>query len=255
MDWFYAEAGRQIGPIDDATMQGLVSTGIIRDETLVWRGGMPNWQPYQSVRPVPQPPPSDGEVTGMRFCSECGRAFQPDELVAFGGSLVCAACKPVFIQKLREGIRPAGAVHYGGFWIRYLGVLVDSLISTIVIVIVAAIALAVFPIDWANIGRSPPDLLMLLKFEAVVWVSVLVFAAIYETWMIGRYAATLGKMVCGLTVVRSDGGKVSYARSLGRHFAKHLSSFALGIGYIMAGFDDEKRALHDRICDTRVIKK
>ena len=28
----------------------------------------------------------------------------------------------------------------------------------------------------------------------------------------------------------------------------------LMIGYIMAGFDSEKRALHDMICDTRVIK-
>jgi uncharacterized RDD family membrane protein YckC len=27
------------------------------------------------------------------------------------------------------------------------------------------------------------------------------------------------------------------------------------IGYIMAAFDDEKRALHDRICSTRVIRK
>jgi hypothetical protein len=25
------------------------------------------------------------------------------------------------------------------------------------------------------------------------------------------------------------------------------------IGYIMAAFDDQKRALHDRICNTRVI--
>jgi uncharacterized RDD family membrane protein YckC len=28
----------------------------------------------------------------------------------------------------------------------------------------------------------------------------------------------------------------------------------LGIGYIMAGFDSEKRGLHDLICETRVIK-
>jgi uncharacterized RDD family membrane protein YckC len=26
------------------------------------------------------------------------------------------------------------------------------------------------------------------------------------------------------------------------------------IGYIMAAWDPERRALHDRICDTRVIK-
>jgi uncharacterized RDD family membrane protein YckC len=42
---------------------------------------------------------------------------------------------------------------------------------------------------------------------------------------------------------------------LGRHFAEMLSGILLGIGYLMIAFDDEKRALHDRICDTRVIKK
>jgi len=112
-----------------------------------------------------------------------------------------------------------------------------------------------FPVNFANVGRSPTDLYRLLALEGLVWFSLLLFGAAYETFMIGRYEATLGKMVCGLRVVRSDGGKVSYGRSLGRYFAKHLSSFALGIGYIMAGLDDEKRALHDRICDTRVIKK
>jgi uncharacterized RDD family membrane protein YckC len=34
-----------------------------------------------------------------------------------------------------------------------------------------------------------------------------------------------------------------------------VSSIVLSIGCIMAGFDDEKRALHDRVCDTRVIYK
>jgi uncharacterized RDD family membrane protein YckC len=34
-----------------------------------------------------------------------------------------------------------------------------------------------------------------------------------------------------------------------------VSGIILLIGYIMAGFDDEKRALHDRVCDTRVIYK
>jgi len=27
----------------------------------------------------------------------------------------------------------------------------------------------------------------------------------------------------------------------------------LGIGYLMAFWDDEKRALHDRVCKTRVV--
>ncbi len=255
MDWFYAEAGKQIGPIDDATFQGLVTAGVVRDETLVWSSGLVNWQPYRTVRSIPQPVPVAGGPGETRFCSECGRSYPPDELVAFGSSLVCAACKPVFTQKLREGIRPAGAVRYGGFWIRYLAVLIDSLIFSVLIVIVFAIGLMLFPVDWVNIGRSPADLMQLLALEGLVWFCALFFTAVYETWMIGRYGATLGKMACGLRVVMSDGGKISYGRSLGRHFSKMLSSFIFFIGYIMAGFDEEKRALHDRICDTRVVKK
>ena len=41
-------------------------------------------------------------------------------------------------------------------------------------------------------------------------------------------------------------------RAIGRHFSEWLSSI-LFIGYIMAAFDEEKRALHDRICGTRVV--
>ena len=46
---------------------------------------------------------------------------------------------------------------------------------------------------------------------------------------------------------------MSLGRAFGRYFGKWLSSFILGIGYIMAGFDSQKRALHDMICDTRIV--
>ena len=75
----------------------------------------------------------------------------------------------------------------------------------------------------------------------------------YETLMIGKYGATLGKMAAKVRVVTAEGGKVSYARALGRYFSKFLSIMICAIGYIMAAFDEEKRTLHDRICNTRVI--
>jgi uncharacterized RDD family membrane protein YckC len=81
-----------------------------------------------------------------------------------------------------------------------------------------------------------------------------IIPAVYESWFVGKYAATPGKMACKLKVVMSEGDRVSFARAIGRHFAKYISGLILGIGYIMAGFDEQKRTLHDRICDTRVIK-
>jgi uncharacterized RDD family membrane protein YckC len=80
-----------------------------------------------------------------------------------------------------------------------------------------------------------------------------VIAASYEILMIGKYGATLGKMACKVRVVTAEGGQVSYARATGRHFAKILSWATCLIGFIMAFFDEERRALHDRICNTRVI--
>jgi uncharacterized RDD family membrane protein YckC len=61
-------------------------------------------------------------------------------------------------------------------------------------------------------------------------------------------------MALDLKVVRPDGGPISLGRAVGRYFAKIVSGIILMIGYIMAGFDSEKRALHDMMCDTRVIK-
>ena len=42
---------------------------------------------------------------------------------------------------------------------------------------------------------------------------------------------------------------------MARCLARMLAGFTLGIGYVIAGIDDEKRALHDYFCDTRVVKK
>lgn len=80
-------------------------------------------------------------------------------------------------------------------------------------------------------------------------------AFLYEVTLIRYYGATLGKMAVGVKVIRTDGSGVSWGISTARYFMKIVSSLTLMIGYIMAGFDDEKRALHDRVCDTRVIYK
>jgi uncharacterized RDD family membrane protein YckC len=60
-------------------------------------------------------------------------------------------------------------------------------------------------------------------------------------------------MLMKIKVVTADGIPMSYGRSTGRYFAKILSGLIIYIGYLMAFWDEEKRALHDRICKTRVV--
>ena len=91
---------------------------------------------------------------------------------------------------------------------------------------------------------------------AMVGLSMLINIAVnvaYEVYFLTSRGATLGKMALGLRVVTADGGPITAGLALGRYASTVLSAFTLMIGYIMAAFDDQKRALHDRICNTRVI--
>jgi uncharacterized RDD family membrane protein YckC len=195
------------------------------------------------------------ETTGTVTCSECGGAFPERDVLKYQESRICASCKPVFFQKLKEGARLPAAMTYGGFWIRFGAKLIDGIVLGVVnFALSFVIGLAAAP---GYAASGPQNVASAGSVAVVVATTVLqiALAVAYATFFIGRYAATPGKMVCGLKVVTADGGRVSYGRALGRYFAEILSSLILSIGYIMAAFDGEKRTLHDRVCNTRVIRK
>jgi uncharacterized RDD family membrane protein YckC len=257
MNWYYVEAGQQTGPVDDAQLAELERSGRIQTDTLVWREGMTDWQPYHYVKPgaataTAAPPLAAAPVAGVAegVCAECNGVFNLQDMIRHGNIYVCAKCKPVLMQKLAEGARlNTGALNYAGFWTRFAAVFLDGLILWVVN---TAINLA------AGLGAFQTNRNPSAGFTAIfvlVFFLEIAIALSYETVMIGKYGATLGKMACKIKVVTPDGAKVSYMRSLGRYFAKFLSGILCAVGYIIAAFDDEKRALHDRICNTRVVLK
>ena len=195
---------------------------------------------------------SPASSSETQFCSECGQPRPVGELARFGDRLICPVCKNSYAQKLREGVAPATAVVYGGFWIRAVALLIDGIILFIVDTILELGLLGTSSTQLA--ATNPADVGPVMSKLGLIWLISLGVQFAYETFFIGKMAATPGKMAMGLKVVRADGSPVDYPRAAGRFFAKILSGIILGIGYFMAGFDAQKRALHDMICDTRVIK-
>ena len=251
MAWYYAEAGKQSGPVEDAQLDELVQSGRIQPDTLVWQEGMANWQPYTQVRAAgfsTGVPPVVAAVAEQAVCAECGGVFNIQETIAYGNARVCARCKPVFIQKLAEGAKlNTGEMVYAGFWTRFAAVFLDGLLLGAVNMGIGFIGGLAF----AASARTPSAGFFVLQI--VLMFINLAIGATYETVLIAKYGATLGKMACKIKVVTADGGQVSYLLALGRYFAKMLSALTFMIGYLMAAFDDQKRALHDRICNTRVV--
>lgn len=273
MEWFYQSDGQETGPVSAKDLKALFKARKITADTPVRRDDTLDWKPLRCfVKSTPPPAPAVASAEAVPLkkenrnvdatpqaaapspavqpssrCSECGRTFARDDLIRFNDALICAACKPLFTQKLREGVRVQGTLDYAGFWIRFGAKFIDTLIVGVVGMI------AGFGIGLVLAGgfdESGESLTVNFALQAVN----IIIPAIYGTYFIGRYGATLGKMACGIKVVRPEGGTISYPRALGRHFAEYLSGMILAIGYIMVAFDSEKRSLHDRICSTRVVK-
>ncbi len=253
MEWWYAENGQQIGPVGDDALQDLLRTGAIQASTLVWHSGLRNWIPYSQAMPdtggvVVAAPPIQPAIAGSMYCSQCGRSFPLSDLMMFGQSAICADCKPVFTQRLRETGVAGRQFIYAGFWIRFLAAFIDGILLTVV-------TFAIYIPLFGRLMRTPDDVMANIGLQGIAWLAQLAVGLAYEAILTTKYGGTLGKMALSLEVVTTDGARLTYGRSIGRHFAKMLNMFTLGIGYIIAGFDDQKRGLHDHICGTRVIRK
>jgi len=47
--WYYGSSAGQTGPVEEGELRALVASGGVGPETLVWRDGMKDWLPLQSV--------------------------------------------------------------------------------------------------------------------------------------------------------------------------------------------------------------
>lgn len=194
----------------------------------------------------------EATVQPVLVCSQCKQTFGQSDLVQIAGNWVCGNCKAAFLSRVVAG--DASAVtkwHYGGFWIRFVGVFIDGIVMEVVRIPLSLLLVGAVVLPF----RPTPNPAQLTTALLTLTLLGMLIACLYEVIMIRFYGATLGKMAVGVKVVRPDGGGISWGISVGRYFMKIVSGIMLAIGYIIAGFDGEKRALHDRVCDTRVVYK
>ncbi|MBD3420645.1 MAG: DUF4339 domain-containing protein [Chitinivibrionales bacterium] len=244
-NWYYLDSDKRQGPINDSRLKWLSGEGAIADTDLVWTNGMNDWQPFGEIKAnighIGQILDADEEA-----CAECYRSFARNEMLKFGDSFICASCKPVFVQKLKEGVVVASDTVYGGFWQRFWAKILDAIILWVVNMVLSLVNIFIF----MRGGESTFSLAGTL----ITWALQIMISAGYATYFVGSRGATPGKMALNLKVVTANGDSVSYGRALARYFAEIVSGMTLGIGYIIAAFDTEKKALHDIICKTRVVK-
>lgn len=130
---------------------------------------------------------------------------------------------------------------FAGFWIRVVAALIDGVILFIPNLVLSMIF-------GTHDAQGVPHISPLGNL-----IIIAMYFGYFTTLQGGKWQATVGKRLLGIHVMRTDGSSISHLRAFGRYAASILSAIILLIGYIMAGVTREKTALHDLICDTRVV--
>jgi uncharacterized RDD family membrane protein YckC len=118
-----------------------------------------------------------------------------------------------------------------GFWVRVAALALDLVLFAFAMIVAGG-----------HEGDEHPGRLL-----AFLW---LTYCVVMWAWK----GTTIGGIVIGLRVVRLDGRPVDFPVALIRGLACILSVAALGLGLVWAGIDPEKRAWHDRIAGTMMLK-
>jgi uncharacterized RDD family membrane protein YckC len=147
------------------------------------------------------------------------------------------------------------ALSYAGFWKRFLAALIDGALLGIVcfIPVMGIIGLGAAGEDSE---ASAGLLAAAIGASSLIFLAAGVAAWLYFTLMESSVrGATLGKMALGIRVTDMSGNKISFGRATGRYFGKMVSGMILYIGFIMAGFTQQKQALHDIMAGCLVVNK
>ncbi|GHB92766.1 DUF975 family protein [Cerasicoccus arenae] len=154
MEWYYALNNQQQGPVSEADLRGMAQAGVIQPDTLVWRQGMADWQPYGQV--VGGAPASPVAGAYAEIPSRMDQ-YMPRESSGTGGQTPNSELRAMARQALSGGWGPAV-----GFivvlWLIHFGVNMASGILPIVGVFVPIVLAGPFTLgmmtNYLNVSRG-----------------------------------------------------------------------------------------------------
>jgi hypothetical protein len=226
-NYHYVANGQAQGPVAEAELDQMVSNGTVAPDTLIWTEGMAEWQSYASVRggtgaarpavALAAAPP----VAGAVVCSVCQQAFPPDQVIRYGANYVCGNCKPVFLQRLREGGQIGAGLDYASFGKRFLAKIVDTF----------AVYFVTLGVDMLLSAGAQTNARLNPAFAFILMAVNLTVSFAYPIFFLGKWGQTLGKMAVGNTDHLRESGWPCACRDCHRVHLRHWVSYgALGSG-------------------------
>ena len=214
--------------------------------------GMTPGDPLAPRTSDPLAPPADEPRHESGLPGHPAGYSSPPPPGAVGGSWAASPAAP-----------SAGRYALAGWWSRVGAQLIDGLILFAGWIVIMAVFGAIFSVGFFasdETGAAALIVGLLLSIVAITIVSLL-----YAPLMMARTnGKTLGRMATGIRVVRASGESMTFGFAMLREVVVKALLFGIA-GSLTAGlanladwlwplWDDENRALHDFVVDTRVVQ-
>lgn len=188
------------------------------------------------------------EVVGLVKCSRCGEEFCRNCVVELKGSFYCAGCKTEQVRDVQSGV-DGTELDLASIGARFGALFVDNFLINLLSQVITPVVL---PALARALGTGDPGTPGIAAF-ALTMVLFIAVKVLYEGVMLQWRGQTLGKMATKVKVVTPEGDDISAGQAWLRALMKEVLSLAVGITYLVALFNKEKKALHDMIAKTRVV--
>lgn len=264
IQWYYADEQRQRhGPVEDRDIRALYQRGELNGQSLVWREGLSEWAPLESLAEELElqrtAPAASGGIDLRADLAAIANGTAPLPGTG-GGTHSPYAASSTAMGSGHGVVHGDGPIVHAGLWRRFAASIIDSLITSVasyIVLIPLALILGMGMGEIMGTESSGASVLFMLAQYALG----IGIPAAYFGWMHSSSSmASLGKMAVGIKVCRTNGEGISFARAIGRYFAYTLFVlFTCGLGALISGlmvaFSQNKQALHDMICDTIVVDR
>jgi uncharacterized RDD family membrane protein YckC len=204
----------------------------------------PGLTPGDPLAPGPEAPQRGSALSGYS---------SPPPPGAFGGTAAAApAPAPV-----------TGRYALAGWWSRVGATVIDGVIIGVGALIIMALFGSVFSVGF--FASDEAGVVSLIVGLLLSFVAIAIVALLYAPLMMARTnGKTLGRMAMGIRVVRANGQPMTFAWAMLREVAVKALLFGI-LGAITGGlatlldllwplWDEENRALHDFVVDTRTVR-
>jgi uncharacterized RDD family membrane protein YckC len=157
------------------------------------------------------------------------------------------------VEQNAESVSSQVALRYASFETRLVAFVLDMIVLFSVFLLFIAIAglQLLLRSDFGDV--DPPD----SAFYLAAIIILVYFFPVLPLYFLALWAwrgQTVGKMAMAIRVVRRDGRPLGVGVSLIRLIGYLLSTLPLFAGFLMIAFDQQRRALHDRLADTLVVE-